>query len=392
VKTLQRFKIAEKVYPLFKNDRVLKKADKNPQRLLSQAVFKPRFGESKGIREFWTKFNVKKNIYNHLKTKNFSMKFRIILTAKYHTENSEGKVICSDPQRHGPPYKEVRNEHELSREIDISRDEIIQASSDWQKKGTGFSLLGISNVEVAVGGTTATGGSSYFPFDSFLKEKQKHGLTNIKNDDNLCFLYASIHGLFYDYFKNNKNKERTPYTRPRIKYDAEDFKAPRGLTVNKVEKYERYWKRNITIFKYEMDHPEHGIVCQRLSGASYSDNLFLLLVINKDGRGHYSFVSNEKDNISWLIQRKGKENGKDDHKQYWCLSCLNRHFSSSDKRDQHQKFCKNNGGQRIEFPTPKEECEKCRTGEVCGDFHDEVFFKNWRYMQRQPAVIYMAGF
>jgi hypothetical protein len=125
-------------------------------------------------------------------------------------------------------------------------------------------------VEVAVGGTNSTGGSPYFTLqsDKFLKGKQRHGLTSTQNGDSTCFLYAPTHGLFFDDFKKNKNKERaSTYKKylPRVKYGKGDFGAPRGLPVHEVEKYERYWQVNTTIFKYETDHPEHGTVCQRLA-------------------------------------------------------------------------------------------------------------------------------
>jgi len=109
-----------------------------------------------------------------------------------------------------------------------------------------MSLVYITKLDIHIAKVQTLNGKSYKELPDFIKNKK--AIINIKNNDNLCFLYSVLCGLKTP----EHNAERVSHYTNRLNelnYKDEDFKE--GMSVHKIRFFEKRNNLNINVYSLE---------------------------------------------------------------------------------------------------------------------------------------------
>jgi len=194
-------------------------------------------------------------------------------------------------------------------------------------------------------------GKSYKELPDFIKNKK--AIINIKNDDNLCFLYSVLCGLKTP----SSHPERVSHYKGRLSelfYKDEEFKD--GLSIHKIRFFEK--RNNLRINVYSLEG-KTSIIPVYVSSNEDKDLPLIQLFYYEN---HYSYVNN--------FNRLMGENGT--HKLV-CPYCCQFKSSGGDAKEaleKHLSYCIS--GQKVVMPKSK----SC------------IEFKNFNHINECPIRIY----
>ena len=94
--------------------------------------------------------------------------------------------------------------------------EILENLINYQKKGSGWYFKEVISLEIHIVEYKPMRGGTYIPLPEFIKKK--NAITNIKNEDDKCFLWSVLRYLhpvqkkllFQKYGKTSSQKIRNP--------------------------------------------------------------------------------------------------------------------------------------------------------------------------------------
>ena len=189
----------------------------------------------------------------------------------------------------------------------------------------------------------------------------KNAIINMKNTDNKCFLWCVLRALNPKdnhperIDKKLKEKENT------LNMDGIEY----PVSLKDIDKFEKQNPTiSITVFSY---NEKNKVFPLRVSKYAYTWEVnILLMLIEKDGVKHYTWVKN----ISRLLSSQVSNHRE---KHHFCLRCLNP-FWSHKSLEKHLEYCKNYEAVKIEMP------EKGK--------NDILKFKNYCNSEKVPFIIY----
>jgi hypothetical protein len=199
-------------------------------------------------------------------------------------------------------------------------------------------------------------GSSYMELPEDISNS-KCGLINIRNDDNMCFVWCHVRHL------RPKDRRATTITVKDREFelglDYKDIEFP--VKISDIDKIERRNKINISVLGYKGRKQFYPI---RMSKGEYDDHMELLLQGDKEGGLHYVLIKD----VNRLRYSVSKHKGK----AYFCLHCLHS-CVSEEVLEKHKETCLEvNGVQAVRLP---------KEG-------TKIKFKNHRNSMPVPFVIY----
>ena len=218
---------------------------------------------------------------------------------------------------------------------------------------TGLHFHSVIKLELHTAERVPLRGSSYIELPKELRNK--NAITNMKNDDDKCFLWCVLRALNPKpthperLDKNLKEKENT--------LNMEGIVYPVSLLdINKFE--EQNETISITVFGYNERDKVYPL---RKSNRFCKINL---VFIEKDGVSHYCLIND----INRLVATQvSKHKGK----CFICDNCLN-HFPTEESLKKHKEYCDTNECIKINMP---------KKGSV-------LKFTNYRSSEMVPFVIY----
>ena len=273
-------------------------------------------------------------------------------------ENEDGEIIIVIKPFNFHSYKEDNLEGTDENELyDVMIDRIEEEIQKVElAEGTGWHFHSVICLELHTAEWVPIGGSSYIELPEYLKNKK--AVTNIKNEDNKCFLWCVLRALNPKptsperLDKKLKEKENT--------LNMEGIEYPvRLLDINEFEKQNE--TITITVFGYnEWDK----VYPPRTSKHRNRSCKIKLLLIEKEGVSHYCLINN----ISRLVS---SQVSKHKEKCFICDNCLNP-FPTEESLNKHKEYCDTNECIKINMP---------KKGSV-------LKFKNYRNSEMVPFVIY----
>ena len=221
---------------------------------------------------------------------------------------------------------------------------------------TGWHFRSVINLELHTAEWVPIRGSSYIELPEYLKNKK--AITNIKNDDDKCFLWCVLRALN----PVKKNKERIDGTL-KSKIDTlnmKDIKYP--ITLKDIKKFECLNSSiSISVLGYNEKEKVYPLRVSEYIGREH--DIVLMLICNEE-RKHYCLVND----LSRLL---GAQTSRHPTKQSSCLRCFNS-FNCENSLKNHKEYCGTSKCIKINMP------EK-----------DPVLkFKNYRNSEKVPFVIY----
>ncbi|CAB4004481.1 Gastrula zinc finger [Paramuricea clavata] len=233
---------------------------------------------------------------------------------------------------------------------------ILSRIETFQNLGSNWIILNIESHYVNIAMYKPLKGSSYMKLPGDISNP-KCGLINMKNNDNMCFLWSHVRHL------NPKARRATTITRKdrefvdNLDYSGIDF----PVKISDIDKIERKNSINISVFGYSGKKQFYPI---RNSKAKHDEHMELLLLGDGNGNNHYVLI---KDVNRMLFSVSGYT-----HKKHFCLHCLHS-CVSKESLEKHKETCiKVNGTQAVKLP---------KEG-------TKIKFKNHRNSMPVPFVIY----
>ena len=217
-------------------------------------------------------------------------------------------------------------------ELNMSRQEIMNAIDKWVSEGSGWVINRIDSHYINVTLYKPLNGSSYIELPTEIRNSKK-GLINMKNKDEKCFRWCHIRHLNPQIKYPERIKKEDKKMINELNYDGIDFPLSQKH-YNKVEKQNSI---RINVFGYESKQP----FPIHISKETFKDQMNLSL-ITKDEKKHYVLIKDF--NAFMYNQSKHKE------RKYFCMYCL-QCFSSESVLVKHANNCLTiNGAQAINMP------------------------------------------
>ena len=156
---------------------------------------------------------------------------------------------------------------------------ILSRIETFQNLGSNWIILNIESHYVNIAMYKPLAGSSYMKLPEDISNS-KCGLINIKNDDNMCFVWCHVRHL------RPKARRATTITQKdrdlELSLHYEGIKFP--VKISDIDRIERKNKINISVFGYKGRKQFYPI---RISKSKYEDHMELLLLGDDEGNLHY---------------------------------------------------------------------------------------------------------
>lgn len=227
--------------------------------------------------------------------------------------------------------------------IIINENDVYKVIKDFIKNAINYIdsynllLFQILSLTVSVAKVNSLTGSSYIPLPDWINNKK--ACINIKNEDNLCFVYSvlcgintpKIHPERVSHYKNINNN---------LIYKDEDM----PMCINKIIYFEKKNKLRINVFGIEKKDIITLYNTHLKTNTDYP--LINLLYFVDEGKKHYCYVKD----LSRLLSNQSNEKNSH-HKNLVCPYCLQ--FSTNSGHSEaamkkHQEYCIS--GQRCNMP------------------------------------------
>ena len=305
------------------------------------------------LKHFYSKYGSYKIVFQ-LDVKMFSNKLNTTHTIPF----SSGSVNNNENKNTGTAILNINN---LNNVFHTAMAKIIQIVEDFQKLTSDFVVEGVEKMYMKVAKYVPGAGSSYIDLPERIKNKKC--CINIQNDDDKCFEYSVLCGLYQDEIKRDFQRvtKYKPYEDV-LKFD--DIQFP--VSVDDVALFEKLNEQPINIFGLNKDEDpiilhNHTFKCEK--------KIINLLLIENEEKSHYVLVKS----LNALFT-------KDKCNNFICDKCLSRH-SRLEALDNHIKInkCIEYNGVAIQsLPSTK-------------DNKHQVKFTNIKKQLRVPFVIYADG-
>ena len=222
--------------------------------------------------------------------------------------------------------------------------------------GTGWHFHSVINLEIHTVEWDPLKGSSYIDLPKKLKDKK--AITNIKNNDDKCFLWCVLRAL--NPVKMNKEIIDGTLKSKIDTLNMKDIKYP--VSLSDIKKFECLNSSiSISVLGYNEYEKVYPLRVSEYIGREHD---IVLMLISNEERKHYCLVNN----LSRLV---GAQTSKQPTKRLFCLRCFNS-FNCENSLKNHKEYCGKNECVKIEMP---------RKGTM-------LKFKNYCNSEKVPFVIY----
>ncbi|XP_045501419.1 uncharacterized protein LOC123698711 [Colias croceus] len=204
-------------------------------------------------------------------------------------------------------------------------DTVVGKICQFEKKDSGWSLNQIKYIDMNVNKFNPLRGSSYIDLPQDIKSKK--AVINVKNNDNMCFKWALLSGL-YPVCKSVDRVASYAIHGNKLKFTGISFPV-KIADISKVEKL-----NNISINVFGLEYNKEK-KCNSVVGPLYltkcrTPNHINLLYISNGTNNHYCYIKN----LSRLVSSQISSHH---HAVYICDSCL-LHFPSEERLNNHQQY------------------------------------------------------
>ena len=257
-------------------------------------------------------------------------------------------------------------------------EKVLNDIEEFEQKESGWSLSSILNLTVFIKKYQPMhGGSSFIELPKSVKNKR--ACINVKNkNDNECFKWSILAGLFSHLYPQQKNKNKTSTYQTHEKelnFSGIDF----PVQPRQISKFEKQNDVSVNVLFLKKKGRDFDVATLHLSDQDKPKHVNLLYVqsnylnededwdVEKNGpiTYHYVLISD----LSRLVSSQVSKNG---NKKHICNRCLH-YFASSCLLKRHLSDCKRLNKCRVILP-PKEQAI--------------IEFKNFKNKDACPIVIY----
>jgi hypothetical protein len=217
--------------------------------------------------------------------------------------------------------------------------DLLSTIDEYEMQGSGWILDELLRLQLTLLSYEPLRASTYVPLPLALQAKK--AIVNVKNDDQLCFLWSIIAAI---HPAANNAQRITHYERYRDNFVIDEV----PMSLCGISKFERDNDLYISVYGYDWDTAEEdgGFVYPlRVTRAVEGGMCINLLLLESEdgGPSHYCLIKN----FSRLV---GSQMSKHGHSLHFCHFCLHG-FSRQNLLEEHESECFTHSGQKTVFPT-----------------------------------------
>ena len=286
--------------------------------------------------------HIKRSILHHLH-KNQPLKFYITVKTHLYRIDSKTDLKYTEVVYFHGRTRIILKSNEFDQLYDDAREKIWRQFDNWLKNGSGYRIDRVENIQLTIAKYTPIFGTSYIKTPQSLLGK--HALINVKNHDNLCFIWSVLSALYTNDVKGNLG-EVSSYRKylNMLKYDADSM----PMQIENIPHFEK--KNGIAINVYSVK--ENGCQVNPLYLTKIRDKTLinLLLIMGKE-KNHYVWIKH----FNRLLCNNG--NSRKDAKVFcpFCMYGFVKRYNGVSRLMNHVEQCSELAPQRIVFPNKGEE-------------------------------------
>ena len=222
-----------------------------------------------------------------------------------------------------------------------TRLSIFNGIEEYNERGSGFVFDSLVNATLTIAKYKPIRGGCFIPLPTRIKKKNCCG--TIRNTDNRCIAYAIAESRNHNPCVEGQPWEEEYYKKYVNEVKLDGIKMP--AAIEDFDKIEKMNKVNINVLSVKSDK---GMVNPiRVSQGEYDELINILMVIKEDKKSgdvkyHYTWIKDFDRLLQYDRQAKSF--------CYYCLIGFDNRCNGKQKRDEHMKICRKNGGQRVIFP------------------------------------------
>ena len=288
-------------------------------------------------------FNFNRNIKTMLYLHCFMQRTDIIEPKKFAFHSKNLKLVL-----------EGTDEGELYNEMVDEIEEEIQKVGD--AEGSGWQFVEVEKLVLHTTRWDPINAWSYIDLPPALKNK--NAIINMKNQDEECFKWCILRALNP---KDNHPERVDKDLKSKVEtLNMQGIHYP--VSFRDIDRFESQNPEiSLTVLGYNKNERVYPLKVSKYTGCKHD----IVLLLIKDGeKSHYCLVKNTS---ALLVSQINNHKGT----SHICLNCING-FKSIDSLNKHKEYCYNNECVKIVMPPP-------------GTY---LKFKNFRYSERAPFVIY----
>ena len=230
----------------------------------------------------------------------------------------------------------------------------------WIRNGSGYRLRSIDLVQLSIFKYNPIGGTTYIPTPKCIL--RKHCVVNVKNKDNMCFIWSILCGLFSKGLHHPSRPREYVKFLPSLKFD----RASMPMKVEQISQFER--DNDLPVNVYYIKENGKRVFPLRITKMRFKPPIHLLLIVGET-HNHYTWISRFDVLLSHhtLTTRDPKT---------FCPYCLHGFVVARNGRknlEEHKLYCSEVEALRVELPK---------------DDRKTIKFKDYSKALPVPFVIY----
>ena len=245
--------------------------------------------------------------------------------------NPEGSEEYFEPVlRHR--QETVLQENEITAALEETFPRLQETLEKLTQRGSGWAVVQVRKLWLDIDRYQPLRGGSYIPLPPEVKNKK--AVVNVKNMDDHCLRWALRSALF----QAAENPHRPANYPTADGLDLTGIDAP--TPISQIGKVERQNDLAINVFGWDK-----GVIVHHISKQPEEDARINLLLIEKAGKFHYTWIKN--------LNRLLHDQNKNGRKKHFCERCLHG-YSREDLLEAHRPECKGIGQTAVRVEMPQE--------------------------------------
>ena len=274
---------------------------------------------------------IREKLEEELEALGGGLKFQLALKVELVKANLDGSEEFMEPiLRHKQEAVLQKNEIKAALEEAFSR--LLETLEKWTQRGSGWVVVQVRTLWLDIARYQPLRGGSYIPLPPELKSKK--AVVNVKNMDDHCLRWALRSALFQA--AENPHRPANYPTADGLDFTGIDAPTP----ISQIGKVENQNDLAINVFGWDK-----GVIVHRLSKQPEEEVRINLLLVEKAGKFHYTWIKN--------LNRLLYDQSKHREKKYFCERCLHGYFRE-DLLEAHRQECKGIGQTAVRVEMPQE--------------------------------------
>ena len=274
---------------------------------------------------------IREKLEEELEALNGGLKFQLALKVDLVKVNPDGSEEYTDPVlRH--KQEVVLQKSDIKAALEEAFPRLLETLEKWTQRGSGWAVVQVHTLWLDIARYQPLRGGSYIPLPASVKNKK--AVVNVKNMDDHC-LRCALRSALFQAAEHPHRPTKYP-TADGLDFTAIDAPTP----ISQIGEVERQNNLAINVFGWDK-----GMVVHRLSKQPEEEARINLLLIEKAGKFHYTWIKN----LNHLLYDQSKHR----EKKHFCEHCLHG-YSREDLLEAHRPECKGIGQTAVIVEMPPE--------------------------------------